>query len=89
MSSAKKLLTRMRQSKSGWRYDDLDALYRGFGFEVHEGSKHAMYIHPQLSQLRATVARHRSLPVGYIQHAIKLIDQLITLQEEKHNEGRR
>ena len=85
MSSAEKLLARMRQSKSGWGFHDLDTLYRGFGFEVREGGKHTMYIHPHFPQLRATVARHRSLPIGYIQHAIQLIDQLKKIEGEVPN----
>jgi len=35
-----------------------------------------MYIHPDFPELKATVTRHRSLPMGYIQFAIKLIDRL-------------
>lgn len=80
MSPAEKLLARMRQSKAGWGFHDLDALYRGFGFEAREGGKHVMHVHPQFPQLRATVARHRSLPIGYIQHAIRLIEELKELE---------
>lgn len=76
MSSAEKLLARMRESKSGWGFSDLDSLYVGFGFRKREGGKHTIYIHPKFPRLRATVARHRSLPVGYIEHAINLIDEL-------------
>ena len=71
-----KLLEKMRRSKSGWKYVDLDRLYRGLGFEKHEGGKHILYIHPAFPHIRATVTRHRSLPIGYIQHAIKSVDQL-------------
>ena len=80
MDNARKLLARMRQSKSGWRFKDLDTLYKGFGFEAREGGKHAMYIHPKYHQLRATVSRQRSLPIGYVQHAIKLIDEVMKLE---------
>lgn len=86
MTAAEKLLARMRQSKSGWKYKDLDTLYCGFGFEVHEGKGHTMYIHPDFPQLRATVTRHRSLPIGYIQYAIKLVDELKKLQGEGYGE---
>lgn len=75
-------MARMRQSKTGWGFNDLDALYRGFGFEVREGGKHTMYIHPRFPELRATVARHRSLPIGYVQHAIRLIEEL---ERRQHN----
>jgi len=43
-----------------------------------------MYIHSEFPELRATVTRHRSLPIGYIQFAIKLIDRLRKLKEEKN-----
>lgn len=80
MSPAEKLLARMRQTKSGWGLEDLDTLYRGFGFESLEGGKHRMYIHPHFKELRATVARHKSLPIGYVQYAIRLIDRLKDLE---------
>lgn len=54
----------------------------GFGFEFRHGGKHTIYIHPEFQELRAIVARHSSLPVGYIQHAINLIDKLKKLKEE-------
>ena len=76
MSKAEKLLNKMRTSKAGWSFEDLEVLYTGFGFEKREGGKHTVYIHPDFPELRATVARHRTLAAGYIQHAISLIDQL-------------
>lgn len=82
MGRHEKLFHQMREGKYGWKYNDLDALYRGYGFEVREDGKHTMYIHPEFKTLRATVARHRSLPIGYIQHAIKLIEQLYRVQNE-------
>ncbi len=63
---------------------DLENLYVKFGFKKYEGSKHTMYIHPEFPELRATVTRHRSLPIGYIQFAIKLIDRIEELREEKN-----
>ena len=74
-SAAEKLLDRMRQSKNGWGPDDLHTLYIGFGFWYREGEKHRVYIHKEFSELRATVARHTPLPIGYVQTAIKLVDQ--------------
>jgi len=80
MSNAEKLLGRMLRSKKGWRFNDLQSLYLGFGFEKYEGGKHTMYIHPDFPQLKATVTRHKSLPIGYIQFAIKLIERLKELK---------
>jgi hypothetical protein len=84
MTSAEKLYQRMRRTKAGWRPSDLDRLYRGFGFEVVEGAKHTLYIHPEFPNLRATVTRSRSLAVGYIEHALQLI---ATLKEERGGMG--
>ena len=81
MSKADKLLERMRNSKYGWGADDLHALYVGFGFDYRQGGSHIIYIHPEFPELRATVARHGTLAVGYIQHAISLIDRLKKLKE--------
>ncbi len=82
MTDAEKLLQRMKQSKAGWGQDDLDRLYRGFGFQVKEGHSHRIYFHSKHLGLRATVARHRKLPIGYIQTAIRLIDELSKLEGE-------
>jgi len=84
MTSAEKLYQRMRRTKAGWRPSDLDRLYRGFGFEVVEGAKHTLYIHPEFPNLRATVTRSRSLAVGYIVNALQLIE---TLKEERGGMG--
>ena len=86
MSDEDKLLERMRRSKTGWRFTDLERLYFRFGFEKYEGSRHTMYIHPDFPKLRATVTRHRSLPKGYIQFAVKLIDRLNELEETTNAE---
>jgi hypothetical protein len=75
-SAAEKLLEQMRSSKAGWRAPDLDRLYRGYGFDVIEGSKHRLYKHPDHPDLRATVTRAKSLAVGYVQTAVKLCDEV-------------
>lgn len=82
MAKANKLLEKMRNSKVGWNTDDLHALYVGYGFDFRQGGKHTIYIHPKFRELRATVARHNVLAIGYIQHAISLIDKLKELEGE-------
>ena len=52
-----------------------------YGFKVREGGKHCIYTHPEHPSLLATVTRSRSLPIGYIQHAIKIIDKLLELSQ--------
>ncbi|MDP2728188.1 MAG: hypothetical protein Q8P59_11680 [Dehalococcoidia bacterium] len=84
MPSAEDLFERMQRSKVGWRFKDLDTLYRGFGFECREGAKHALYIHPNFPELITTVGRHRSLPIGYINDAIKLIKRLKEKEAESN-----
>lgn len=75
------LLERMRLSKSGWRLDDLTALYEGFGFVTREGGKHRLFAHPRYPDLRATVTRSRDLPKGYISFAVRLIDELLRRED--------
>lgn len=81
MPKADKLLEKMRNSKAGWNANDLHVLYVGFGFDFREGGKHTIYMHPEFPELRATVARHSTLAVGYIQYAINLIDKLKKLSK--------
>jgi len=77
MSQRDRLLARMRQSKGGWKQKDLSRLYRAFGFEAEEGKKHTLYSHPKYPTLIATVTRSSGvLPTGYVEHAVKLIDEL-------------
>lgn len=82
MREAEKILARMRASKADWGCTDLERLYLGFGFEMEQGSRHTMFIHPRYPQLRATVGRHRSLAVGYVHHAISTIDELLRLEAD-------
>jgi hypothetical protein len=83
MSSAESLFQKMKQSKYGWRYNDIVTVYRGFGFELREGGSHTILFHPVHRHLIATVARHRSLAVGYVQKAISLIEALKVLESDK------
>lgn len=85
MSSIDRLLERMQRSKAGWRFTDLEKVYLGLGFEAYEGAKHRLYIHPKFPQLRATVTRSSSLPIGYISHALRLAEKLKRL-EGQHEE---
>lgn len=77
------LYARMQRSKSGWGHKDLERLYLSFGFDRREGGNHTVYSHKaDLRVLRATVARHNSLPTGYVQTAVKLIAHLKSLGGE-------
>jgi len=60
----------------------LRKLYLGLGFEVREGGKHCVYIHPRYRELRATVTRSRSLAKGYIARALYLAERLKELEAQ-------
>lgn len=76
MAKAPKLLERMRRSLDGWGQDDLRTLYKGFGFEIDHGGSHDIAIHPEYPDLRGNIPRHNHLAKGFINHAIKIIDDL-------------
>lgn len=82
MRAAKKLRARMGRSSGGWGADDLDRLYRGFGFHMREGSKHRIYSHPRFPVLRATVPRGSPLANGHVEAALGLLDRLDELIEQ-------
>jgi len=71
----------MRQSPFGWSPEDLDKVYRYYGFTVREGGKHRVYTHPKAPELISTVKRGKRLAVGYIKDAIALIDKLLNQKE--------
>lgn len=81
-SKAEKLLEQMRNSKSNWKRSDLDKLYNGFGFVILHGGNHDIVKHPDFPQLRTSLPRHRILAKGYVEFAVKLVDQLLELQQE-------
>jgi len=58
-------------------------LYEGFGFIITHGSNHDIVKHPKYGQLRATLPRHTYLARGYVEFAIKLVDQFLLLEEDK------
>ena len=89
MGKVDRLLERMRRSKAGWTFHDLETLYLGLGFEFDEGGKHRLYIHPKYPILRAAVTRSRSLAVGYVDHAVKLADKLKELEAKNSEQDKR
>jgi hypothetical protein len=79
---AKKLREAMIQSPAGWGPDDLGTLYQGYGFDVREGTKHRLFVHPQFRQIRATIPRHSYLAVSYVRQALKDLERLEALEAE-------
>ena len=82
MLGVERLLDRMRRSKAGWTFADLECLYVGLGFEIREWGKHRLYVHSKFPQLRATVTRSRSLAKDYIEHALDLAERLSKMEAE-------
>lgn len=76
----------MRHSKSKWKRSDLDRLYEGFGFIISGGAKHDIVKHPEYPSLRTTLPRHKELAKGYVEYAVKLIDNLNELKHGTINE---
>jgi hypothetical protein len=56
-------------------------LYEGFGFRIRHGASHDVASHPDYPQLRETLPRHRKVASYLVRNAVKLVDQLIALQE--------
>jgi hypothetical protein len=83
VSAAEKLLVRMRASKVGWGPNDLHTLYKGFEFRCREGARHRIYIHTRYPDIRDTVSRHGELPIGYVQDALKNIDEVLARDGRK------
>ncbi len=85
------LLEQMRRTRSGWGQDDFDRLYRSFGFReiTRPRAPHRVYVHPEFTDLRATVGRHRALAKGYATTATRLIDTLLARQAEQERERER
>lgn len=73
---AEKLLARMRKSKSGWTSQDLLRLFRGFGFDVRNGSSHDVITHSDYPSLRQTLPRRLKDSTPYVSQAIKMIDNM-------------
>lgn len=79
--AAWKLLERMRASQAGWGEDDLETLYKGFGFSSREGN-HRVYYHTDYPELRpAPVGRHRQLARGYADTALKRVQHVIDAEK--------
>ncbi len=82
-SKGLKLLEKMRNSKDGWKRIDLDHLYEAFGFVIQHGRSHDIVKHPDYPRLRTTLPRHNPLAKGYVEVAVKLVDELIKLNSQQ------
>lgn len=80
-SKVEKLLEQMKRSKANWKRMDIERLYEGFGFIITHGANHDKIKHPNFPELRTTLPRHNDIAKVYVELAIKLVDQLLALQE--------
>lgn len=80
---AENLFARMQSSKSGWGQKDFERLLLGYGFISKGGKKHNKYYHPDYPELWISVPRHNELKKWVANDAIKLIDDLLTLESIK------
>ena len=78
-----KLLERMRQSRAGWKRQDLEQLYIAFGFLISHGARHDIVKHPDYPNLRTTLPRHNEIAKIYVEIAVRLVDKLLALQKEQ------
>lgn len=63
------------------------ALLADYANVTAEGKLNILDIHLEFPELRATVARQDELPIGYVQKAIRLTDQLEELRRKAKEEG--
>ena len=88
-SEADRLLERARRSSAGWRRQEIDRLYQGFGFRIRQGSNHDVVTHPDFLgnlELRGTLPRHSEIAKEYVRAAVKHIEKLKQLQAERGRE---
>jgi predicted RNA binding protein YcfA (HicA-like mRNA interferase family) len=81
------LLQKARQTKAGWKANELEALYLNFGFIIREGKgSHRVVSHPKFKHLHATFTAHaKELPKAYIAKAEKHIEEVIRLEKLEDN----
>jgi hypothetical protein len=80
-SSAEKLFEKAQNTQSGWKRQEIDRLYIGFGFTIRHGQNHDIVSHPNYPDLRATLPRQKIMKPVYVRQAVRLIDALLSQQE--------
>jgi hypothetical protein len=82
---ASRLLQRAKESPGGWTRNELDSLYKSYGFIITNRTKHDIAKHPDLPKTeKATLTRstHEIHP-DYIRRAVELIEMLLVKEGEK------
>ena len=76
MSTAEKLLAKMRQNPRDWRIEDLEVVARRFGIRVRKPSgSHAVFQHDD-SELEVSVPAHRPIKPVYVRQFVALVEDV-------------
>jgi hypothetical protein len=79
------LLAKARASRAGWKRKELESLYSAYGFIIKNGrGPHDKVYHPEYPQLVTWLPRHNILGEYNVENAIKLIDKLQQIKEQRH-----
>ncbi len=84
-TSAEKLFEKAKITQNGWKRQEIDRLYLGFGFIIRSGRNHDIVSHPDYPYLRETLPRHVKIKPIYVRQAVKLISTLLNQQENNQN----
>ena len=77
-----RLLSRMVNSPTGFRPQDIKRLLVGHGFKFREGSKHTVYQHRLYADLVIAVPRHSELRAWVARDVVKLVRTLGRREKE-------
>ena len=79
MTSANKLLERMRQNPRDWRIEQLETIANHHGIQIRKsGGSHVVFDHPKWVELLCVPARRPIKPI-YVKKLLALIDILESL----------
>ncbi|MCU0512507.1 MAG: hypothetical protein MUE40_08035 [Anaerolineae bacterium] len=87
-SKTDKQLKKLRQTRAGWRADDLRKLYEQYGFRIRSGTKHDIITHPDFPELRDMLPHScGELAPDYARDALKSIEKVLSrLEKEPEDE---
>lgn len=79
---ALRLLQRAKDSPTGWTRNELDSLYKKYGFIIVNRTKHDVAKHPDLPETeKATLTRSSSeIHPDYVRRAVELIEMLLSIK---------
>lgn len=83
---ASKLLRRAKDSPYGWTRNELDSLYKSFGFIIENRTKHDLVKHDDLPRdEKATLTRSSGeIHPDYVRRAVELIEMLLVKNQENY-----